>query len=68
MKYNVDDFVCYTGKRKRDILGQCGVVVANKEDNFLELKLRKDEYAVDFGFEDDYIVIIREAQLKKEVK
>lgn len=61
----VDDSVRYIGKRNKSILNQIGVVVATKDDDFLELKLRSDEYAVDFGYEDDNIYIIRKPQLVK---
>jgi hypothetical protein len=49
-------------------MNQIGVISATKLDNYLGMKLRKDEYLVDFGYEDDCEYIIREPQLVEEHK
>jgi hypothetical protein len=64
--FKLNQKVKYIGKRKKNILGQIGVIVATKNDNDLDIKLRSDEYAVDFGFEDDFIEIIRKPQLEEQ--
>ena len=63
MKYQVGNKVKYIGKRNRRIRNQIGVVSATKLDNWQGIKLRCDEYLVDFGFEEDYEYVIREPQL-----
>ena len=68
MKYQVGDKVKYIGKRNKKIMNQIGVISATKLDNYLGMKLRKDEYLVDFGYEDDCEYIIREPQLVEEHK
>lgn len=58
----VGDKVRYIGVRRKGIIGQIGVITEQypgKDDD-----LRRDEYVVDFGFEDDCEYYLREKQLE----
>ena len=69
-KYKIEEFVKYIGSRRKYLIGNIGFIIGTKGDCsiLLEYKLRSDEYLVDFGSEDDFLLVIREKQLEKVVK
>ena len=60
----VGDKVKYIGVRRKNLIGQSGIITETHLENPNEL--RADEYAVDFGFEEDCEYILRGKQLVKE--
>ena len=58
----IGDKVKYIGVRRKNIIGQIGVITSTQAESPEEL--RADEYTVDFGFEDDCEYYLREKQLE----
>ncbi|MFA5195438.1 MAG: hypothetical protein WC401_06550 [Bacteroidales bacterium] len=58
----IGDKVKYTGVRRKEIIGQIGIITSTHAESPEELRI--DEYVVDFGFEDDCEYYLREKQLE----